>query len=138
MQNNEGNAELVTEVQGKGFVETLRYDIAVRMWLFEKNRQFHISKVFYLDRAIRNFGGFIVAVLLTSLVLVLAVSPYGRLMHSRWNLAFGVSLLVLSLLLDSLAEWRGDVWKYPKSAEVIKEHDAATSGQKTESPKVEE
>jgi hypothetical protein len=127
MQNNEGSPELVTEVQGKEFVETLRYDIAVRMWLFEKNRQFHTSKVFYLHRAIRNFGGFIVAVLLTSLVIALAVSPYGRLMQSRWNLAFGVPLLVLSLILDSLAEWFGDVWKHPTSAEVIKEHDAETS-----------
>ena len=129
MQNNEGNAELVTEVQGKDFVGTLQYDIAVRMWLFDKNRQFHTSKVFYLDRAIRNFGGFIVAVLLTSLVLVLAVSPYGHLMHSRWNWAFGVLLLVLSLVLDSLAEWLGDVWTYPKSAEVTKEPDEETSGE---------
>jgi hypothetical protein len=129
MQNNEGNPELVTEVQSKGFVETLRYDIAVRMWLYENNRQFHTSKVFYLHRAIRNFGGFIVAILLTSLVLVLAVSPYGRLMHSRWNLAFGVPLLVLSLILDSLAEWFGEVWKHPKSAEVIKDHDVEISRQ---------
>jgi hypothetical protein len=39
----------------------------------------------------------------------------------------GVTLLVLTLLLDPLVEWIGDVWKYPKNAEAIKEHDAESS-----------
>jgi peptidoglycan/LPS O-acetylase OafA/YrhL len=110
MQNNEANTELVFDVQEKDFVEALRYDIAVRIWLYDMNRQFHTSKVFYLHRAIRNLAGFIVAVLITSLVSTFLLTRANWFLHSRWMLGFSVALLLFSLLLDPLSERFGKLW----------------------------
>src|SRR5439155_21944102 len=36
---NEASSDFVFEVQAKDFTDTIRYDVAVRIWLFEANRQ---------------------------------------------------------------------------------------------------
>jgi hypothetical protein len=110
MQNNEGTPEFASEVQDKDIIATLRYDIAVRIWLYEANRQFHTSKVFYLHRAIRNFGTFVVTVVGTGLVMVLLLTRANRLLHSWWALVSGTLLLIFSVAFDRLAEKRGKLW----------------------------
>lgn len=110
MQNNEASSDFVFDVQANNFTDTVRYDVAVRIWLFDANRQFHTSKVFYLHRAIRNFGGFVVAVLSTGLVMMLLLTRANRLLHSRWAFGCGAVLLIVSVLLDPLSEKRGKLW----------------------------
>ena len=112
MQNNEGSSDFVFEVQPKDLTDTVRYDLAVRVWLFEANRQFHTSKVFYLHRAIRNFGGFVVAVLSTGLLMMLLLTRANRLLHSRWAFGCGAVLLIVCVLLDPLLEKRGKLWMH--------------------------
>jgi hypothetical protein len=97
------------DVQEKTPIEALRYDITNRIWLYQRNRQFSTSKLFYLDRAIRNFAAFIVP-LLISFVLVLVTIPRGGTIRTRWTVGFGIALLIASLALDPVTEWFGKKW----------------------------
>ena len=104
----QSNQELVFDIQAKTLIESLRYDIAVRIWLYERTLQFSTSKLFYLHRAIRNFAAFIIAVLLVSLALFMLASSH-RPVGPRITIAFAV-LLLIAFFLDPLAEKLGETW----------------------------
>lgn len=104
------NEELAFDVQKKTPIEALRYDIATRIWLYERNRQFSTSKLFYLDRAIRNFAAFIFPLLFIGFILVFVTIPSGGLIGTWWKFGFGLALLIASLVLDQVAEKFGKKW----------------------------
>lgn len=113
----QANEELVFDVQGKTLIEAVRYDIAVRIWLYGRNLQFSTSKLFYLHRAIRNFAAFILALLLISSVFALAITPASGLLQTRWAFVLGGVLVIAALILDPVAEKFGKMWVRPKSPE---------------------
>ena len=95
-------------IQAKTLIESLRYDIAVRIWLYERTLQFSTSKLFYLHRAIRNFAAFIITLLFVSLALFMLASSH-RPIGPRITVAFAL-LLLLAFVLDQLAEKLGETW----------------------------
>jgi hypothetical protein len=103
----EPSEKFVFDVQEKTPIETLRYDITNRIWLYQRNRQFSTSKLFYLDRAIRNFAAAFIVPLLISLVLVLVIIPRGGAIGT---LGFGIGLVIASLVLDPVIENFGKKW----------------------------
>lgn len=104
----QSNEELVFDVQEKTLIDSIRYDLAVRMWLYEQNLQFSTSKLFYLHRAIRNFAAFIVSLLLISLAVFMLASSH-RPIGPRITLTFALFLLLM-FFLDPLAEKLGKIW----------------------------
>lgn len=104
----QSSEELVFDIQGKTLIESLRYDVAVRIWLYEKTLQFSTSKLFYLHRAIRNFAAFIITLLLVSIALFMLATSH-RPIGLRITSVFAL-LLLLTFFLDPLAEKLGGTW----------------------------
>jgi hypothetical protein len=102
------NEELVFDIQEKTSIEFLKYDIAVRVWLYERTLQFNTSKLFYLHRAIRNFSAFIIILLLVSLALFALAGSHRPM--GVWITVMFALLPLLAFCVDPLVEKLGGIW----------------------------
>lgn len=108
--------DLVFDVQDKTFEEALRYAVAVKLWLFEINVPLNTQKLFYLDRAIRNFVGFIFTLLLGGIVIIALLKnggpPTDYALYSAEALAF-----LAVIFIDPVSERISKLWSSKAATE---------------------
>lgn len=105
----QANQEFIYDVQGKSEVEALRYCIEVKIWLYDRNVPRNTEKLFFLDRAIRNFAASIFILLLTTPMLLVLIRTGG----SRPNcflILLALIPLIVSVVLDRVAERFSKMW----------------------------
>lgn len=103
---NQVSVDLIFELQQYPRLEALRYDISVRIWVYERTVQINNKKLFYVHLALKHIVYLIVLLLLAGFFII-AVKLIGEV------LAFilGLVLLVALVVLDPSLEKFGVSWK---------------------------
>jgi hypothetical protein len=102
--------DFVFEVQKKSVEETLKDEIAVKIWLYYMDVPRNTLKLFRLHRSIRNFAVFILNLLVISAILLVLVKANG-LTPNCLTYSLAATALLISILLDPVAERLSKLWK---------------------------
>jgi hypothetical protein len=103
--------DLIFDIQKRNQEDALRYTTAVKLWLFDINVPENTRKLFHLDRAIRNFAGFIFTLLLGGIVIIALLKGSGAPRDYALYAAEVIALLAV-IFVDSVSERLGKLWKY--------------------------
>lgn len=107
----QASEDLVFNVQAKTYQDTLRYQISVKIWLYRLNVSLVTSKVLNVHRALRNFGWFVLVLLVSSGVLAALASS--MISSSSCLLyVFGIALLLVACAVDPIAERLSPIWTH--------------------------
>ena len=106
---------LADEREGQDYAAALQADIELRLWLYRKAVPVNTTKIFYVDRAVRNIAG-VVGVALLAAALFLPISlftdtgtPARQIMGDVSN-SVGCLIVLLALASDPIIERISNTW----------------------------
>lgn len=105
LQGYRASFELIFELQQYPHVEAIRYDIVVRIWVYERTVPINNGKLYNVQVALENIVYLIVFALLASF-FVIAFGLLGEALAYTLGFIIVIALLVFSFTLDKLgASW---------------------------------
>jgi hypothetical protein len=103
---NQVNEELIFDLQRYGQVEAIRYDIAVKIWVYQRMVPINNTKLFYVHAALENVVGFVVLLMLVGFS-ALTVKIIGEVV----GFILVVILLLILFVWDPRVEKFGVSWE---------------------------
>lgn len=109
---------LTQERKTQDYATALEADIDLRLWLYSKAVRVHSTKLFYVDRAVRNLGGAVLVALLGAVLSIWSMhfaSVGTPARHYLDHAATAISIIALLFALgsDRLVEGIDDTWTFP-------------------------
>ena len=106
---------LVKERKGQDYAAALQADIELMLWLYGKTIPVNTRKLFYVDRAVRNFAGAAVVALLAAILpllisLLTDTGPPARQIMCEVSICVGFLTVLLALASDQLIERFDHTW----------------------------
>ena len=112
---------LMKERLTQDYAASLQADIDLSLWLYKEAVPVHSTKLFYLDRAVRNIAGAVIVALLATvlqmfIVFFTSTDAPAREFMGIVSTVIGIVTLLLAFTSDWLIERIGDTWTIPRSS----------------------
>ena len=107
---------LADERKAQDYAAAMHADIELRLWLYGKTVPVNTTKIFYVDRAVRNIAGalgvaLLAAALFLSISLFTDTDTSARQVIGNVSKFVGFLTVLLALASDQLIERIDDTWK---------------------------
>lgn len=103
---NQVNEELIFDLQRYKYIEAIRYDIAVKVWIYQRSVPFNNTKLFYVQAAFKNIVKFVILLMLMGF-LIITVKILGE----------AIAFILVAVLLVILFVWDPRVERFGVSWE---------------------